>query len=128
MNAPSGLGTATQAIARDGFECCEGGPGEVSGHRVRATTETMKPINAELATEAVRLVTGDRQAAYDHPSVNFQRIADLWSPILGIKVTPQQVALCSVQIKIAREIHAHKADNLTDAIGYLLCLDACIDG
>jgi hypothetical protein len=36
--------------------------------------------------------------------------------------------LCSVQIKIAREIHAHKADNLTDAIGYLLCLDACIDG
>ena len=85
----------------------------------------MKPIDPTLATDAIRLVTGDRQAAYAHPKVNFQRIADLWSPILGITVTPQQVALCSVQIKIAREIHAHKADNLIDAIGYLLCLDAC---
>ena len=87
----------------------------------------MKPIDAGLASEAVRLVTGDRQTAYAHPKVNFQRIADLWSPILGIEVTPEQVALCSVQIKIAREIHAHKADNVIDAIGYLLCLDACID-
>ncbi len=85
----------------------------------------MKPIDPTLASDAIRLVTGDRQAAYAHPKVNFQRIADLWSPILGITVTPQQVALCSVQIKIAREIHAHKADNLIDAIGYLLCLDAC---
>lgn len=85
----------------------------------------MKPINPTLATDAIRLVTGDRQAAYAHPKVNFQRIADLWSPILGITVTPEQVALCSVQIKIAREIHAHKADNIIDAIGYLLCLDAC---
>ena len=87
----------------------------------------MKPIDPGLASEAVRLVTGDRQAAYAHPSVNFSRIAALWSPILGIEVTPEQVALCSVQIKIAREIHAHKADNVVDAIGYLLCLDACID-
>ena len=85
----------------------------------------MKPIDPTLATDAIRLVTGDRQAAYAHPKVNFQRIADLWSPILGITVTPEQVALCSVQIKIAREIHAHKADNIIDAIGYLLCLDAC---
>jgi hypothetical protein len=85
----------------------------------------VKPIDPTLATDAIRLVTGDRQAAYAHPKVNFQRIADLWSPILGITVTPEQVALCSVQIKIAREIHAHKADNIIDAIGYLLCLDAC---
>jgi hypothetical protein len=85
----------------------------------------VKPIDPTLATDAIRLVTGDRQAAYAHPKVNFQRIADLWSPILGVKVTPEQVALCSVQIKIAREIHAHKADNIIDAIGYLLCLDAC---
>lgn len=85
----------------------------------------MRPIDPTLATDAIRLVTGDRQAAYAHPKVNFQRIADLWSPILGITVTPEQVALCSVQIKIAQEIHAHKADNIIDAIGYLLCLDAC---
>lgn len=87
----------------------------------------MKPIDPTLATEAVNVVTGPRQAAYAHPRVNFQRIADLWSPILGITVTPQQVALCSVQIKIARELHTHKRDNVVDAIGYLLTLDACLE-
>ena len=84
----------------------------------------MKPIDPTLASEAVSLVTGPRQAAYAHPRVNFARIAALWSPILGITVTPEQVALCSVQIKIAREIHTHRRDNLVDAIGYLLTLDA----
>ena len=85
----------------------------------------MKPIDPTLASEAVTIVTGARQAAYDHPRRNFQRIADLWSPILGITVTPEQVALCSVQIKIARELHTHRRDNIVDGIGYLLTLDAC---
>ena len=49
----------------------------------------MKPIDPSLANEAVRLVTGDRQASYAHPKVNFARIAALWSPILGIQVTPE---------------------------------------
>lgn len=85
----------------------------------------MRSIDPTLATEAINIVTGARQAAYAHPRVNFQRIADLWSPILGITVTPEQVALCSVQIKISRELHTHQRDNLVDAIGYLLTLDAC---
>jgi hypothetical protein len=87
----------------------------------------VKAIDPTIATEAVSLVTGARQATYAHPRVNFQRIADLWSPILGITVTPEQVALCSVQIKIAREIHTHQRDNLVDAVGYLLTLDACLE-
>lgn len=87
----------------------------------------MKPIDPTLASEAVQVVTGPRQDAYDHPRRNFARIAALWSPILGVPVTPEQVALCCVQIKVAREIHTHKRDNLVDAIGYLLTLDACMD-
>ena len=87
----------------------------------------MKAIDPTIATEAVSLVTGPRQAKYAHPRVNFARIAALWSPILGITVTPEQVALCSVQIKIAREIHTHTRDNLVDLIGYTLTLDACME-
>ena len=85
----------------------------------------MKPIDPTLATEAVTLVTGPRQASYAHPAVNFSRIAALWSPILGVEVTPRQVALAMVQVKIAREINRPGRDNLVDAIGYLLTLDAC---
>ena len=84
----------------------------------------MKLIDPSLAAEAVQLVGGDRNRAYAHPKVNFQRIADLWSPILGCPVSPAQVALCMIQVKVSREINLHKRDNLVDLIGYALTLDA----
>lgn len=84
----------------------------------------MKPVDETIATEAVSLVSGDRQKAYGHPSKNFEDIARLWSVILGIEVTPAQVGLCMVQVKLAREVFVPKRDNLVDAIGYLLAYDA----
>lgn len=87
----------------------------------------MKPIDHTIAEEAARLVTRTRQEAYGHPSKNFQDIADLWSVILRTEVTAEQVGLCMVQVKIARELNAHKRDNLVDAVGYLLTYDACVE-
>jgi hypothetical protein len=84
----------------------------------------MKPIDETIATEAVGLVSGDRQKAYGHPSKNFEDIARLWSVVLGIEVTPAQVGLCMVQVKLAREVFVPKRDNLVDAVGYLLAYDA----
>jgi len=83
-----------------------------------------KPVDETIAIEAINLVTGDRQKAYGHPSKNFEDTARLWSVILGIEVTAQQVALCMVQVKLAREIFAPKRDNLVDAMGYLLAYEA----
>ncbi len=83
-----------------------------------------KPVDETIATEAVSLVTGERQKTYGHPSKNFEDTARLWSVVLGIEVTPQQVALCMVQLKLAREVFSPKRDNLVDAIGYLLAYDA----
>jgi len=85
----------------------------------------MKPIDPSLAADALAAVTGPRQRDYAHPKVNFQRIADLWAPILGNAVTPEQVALCMIQVKVAREMNRHTRDNLVDIIGYTLTLDAC---
>lgn len=84
----------------------------------------MKPIDETITTEAVSLVSGDRQKAYGHPSKNFEDIARLWSVILGIEVTPAQVGLCMIQVKLAREIFIPKRDNLVDAVGYILAYDA----
>jgi hypothetical protein len=84
----------------------------------------MKPIDPTIATEAVGLVSADRQKAYGHPAKNFEDIARLWSVVLGYEVTAAQVGLCMVQVKIAREIHVKKRDNLVDAVGYLLAYDA----
>ena len=85
----------------------------------------MKAIDPTLAADAVQAVTGPRQRDYAHPKVNFQRIANLWSIILDVDITPEQVALCMIQVKVAREMNRHTRDNLVDIIGYTLTLDAC---
>lgn len=77
--------------------------------------------------EAQRLITGDRNASYDHPLDNFQRIADIWSVVLGIKVTPEQVGLCMVGVKLAREAYLPKRDNLVDGAGYFGTVQMVID-
>ena len=89
----------------------------------RART-ALKPIDKSLLDEAYTLVTGDRQESYDHPARNFDRIARLWSVALDKEVTAEDVATCMILVKIARQLHAPKRDNLVDAIGYLLTLEA----
>jgi hypothetical protein len=87
----------------------------------------MKAIDPTLAADAVQAVTGPRQRDYAHPKVNFQRIADLWAVVLETRVTPEQVALCMIQVKVAREMNRHTRDNIVDLIGYSLTLDACLE-
>ena len=69
-------------------------------------------------------MTGPRQQSYAHPAVNFARIAKGWEMILGQPITPEQVGLCMVVVKLARQVNAHSRDNYCDAIGYLLTADA----
>jgi hypothetical protein len=76
-----------------------------------------------ITREAERIVYADREEAYDDPRKNFARIAKMWSGILNIDITPQQVGLCQMAVKIARESYEHKEDNLVDICGYALCVD-----
>jgi hypothetical protein len=82
----------------------------------------MTSVASRAASIAVDLVDGDRNEAYGHPLDDFSRTAQIWSAILGHDVTPEQVALCMVGLKLSREVHAPKPDNTIDAIGYLLTL------
>ena len=77
-----------------------------------------------IITDAVLIVNGDGQQQYGHPRDNFQRIANGWTTIFNTTVTPEQVALAMMWLKITRELHQHKHDNLVDIIGYTLTLDA----
>ena len=75
---------------------------------------------AEILEEAARLTAQDRNKNYGDPYTNHKRIADLRSVILGIDVTPSQVALCMVQVKIARliETPTHE-DSFVDGAAYM---------
>jgi hypothetical protein len=81
---------------------------------------------SSVAVEAQAMVYGDRQDDYGHPRDNFTVIAQLWTIVLqgklaeGEFITPEDFARCMVQVKVARQLHSPKRDNLVDAIGYLI--------
>jgi len=53
----------------------------------------------------------------------FDHVAARWSQVLGTPVTPAQVALCLIDLKLARLAHdpAH-LDSMVDIAGYAACL------
>ena len=80
-------------------------------------------MNETILDEAKRIVYGERGENYGHPFEDFSRTAQIWSAILGIKVEPEQVALCMVGLKISRECNRPKRDNVVDGAGYFENLD-----
>ena len=87
-----------------------------------ATTAADTGINTTTATavlaEANRLLTGDRAAAYGDPTVNFKRIAALWSAYLAMPIFPRDVAWLMVLLKVSREAHGPHTDNAIDIAAY----------
>ena len=78
--------------------------------------------------EAARLVNGPRRAEYGHPKTNFQDIANMWSTILCcpgrspfLKVTPDEVVLMMMALKICRGKQGYKRDTAVDIAGYAQC-------
>ena len=73
----------------------------------------------EILNEAIRLTSTDRQKNYGKPLVNHQRIATIWSVILGAEITPSQVALCMAGLKLARLAYKYDDDSFIDAAAYI---------
>ena len=73
--------------------------------------------------EADELLSNARFATYGDPVVMCNRIAEIWSGLLGFTVKTETVPLLLVGMKLAREAHRHQQDNLVDAAAYLRILD-----
>jgi hypothetical protein len=65
-------------------------------------------------------ISGDRDRDYGGARDNFTRIGRLWAEIFGHPVTPEQVALCMNQVKVARLVNTpDHQDSWVDAAGYM---------
>jgi hypothetical protein len=71
----------------------------------------------------LELVNGERQEMYGEPVEHMGHVARAWSGVLGFTITPKQVALCMVALKLVRENYKHNPDNILDAHGYLTILE-----
>jgi len=72
-----------------------------------------------ILEEADRLVSHDRQDNYGHPFDDFTKSGRIMGAILEIPdVPPEKVALVMIGIKLSREVHKPKRDNLVDICGY----------
>ncbi len=88
-----------------------------------ATSDQNSAAGETILEEAQRLIYGDRADAYGDTRTNFERMADLWAPILGARPTAEEVILCMIQLKVSREINKHSRDNIVDIAGYAGCMD-----
>lgn len=89
-------------------------------------------MTAETAPETVldeaqRLVHGPRQHDYGHPLDNFTAIAGAASSVFAAKLkeplTAEDAALFLVLVKVCRQAHCPKRDNLTDIAGYAAVIE-----
>lgn len=77
----------------------------------------------KILDEAAKCVLQDRNTSYGGPEKSFELVARLWSEILGVKVTTHQVALCMVQLKVARLVaNPTHHDSKVDGAGYFACM------
>lgn len=80
-----------------------------------------------ILQEAAEIVEGPRAESYGDPRVMGERIGKIWGAILNCEVTPEQVQLCMIGLKVARECNKPGRDNLVDIAGYAQVLDKVIN-
>ncbi len=97
---------------------------EVRLHPAAAELSPTDGADDSILLEAERLTSGDRQDDYGHPRDDFEKAAHMWTAILTNKLRPdekidaREVPLCMIAVKLARQSHRHKRDNLVDIAGY----------
>jgi hypothetical protein len=81
------------------------------------------PLRVEALREAAGIINGDRNKQYGNPEDNFERTAKIWSVILGIEISNEDVAMMMVGLKVARYASksGYQPDTWVDIAGYAGC-------
>ena len=77
----------------------------------------------EALRTAAAIISGDRDKQYGGPEENFDRIAKIWSIIVGTDISKEDVAMMMVGLKVARYASksGYQPDTWVDIAGYAGC-------
>jgi len=81
------------------------------------------PPSETILEEAGWITSKDRNETYGNPGDNLSNTADLWSSYLNrkygdIMLDADDVCMMMILLKISRQAHAPKRDNLVDICGW----------
>ena len=80
-------------------------------------------MSGELMLRQAAAVVANRREAYGDPVTSMTAIAQRWSITLDQPITPAQVALCLIDLKLARLTHQpDHIDSMVDIAGYAAVL------
>jgi len=81
-----------------------------------------------ILEEANKITHGDRQKDYGSPKDNFEQVAKIFNSIRGYKrLNAEDVVYVLLSVKLAREQHKHKRDNMVDIAGYTWVLNEVVE-
>lgn len=97
------------------------------------TSAPVPPLSEteSILQEADRLVNGPRRASYGPAHVDFGRTAGMVSAMLSHKlkeaVTPEEIGMIMICVKLSRQVSSPKRDNCVDGAGYFACVHQCCE-
>jgi hypothetical protein len=89
--------------------------------------DTVVAIKQEsVLEEAQKIIYGDREKTYGHPSKNLRVIADFWGQYLNMELSPKDVAVMMILLKAARlKNDINHRDSIVDICGYAALIERC---
>ena len=112
------LATKATCVDFHTWLCKNPPPSELPHH----SSEISKPSPVPPLIEELCKMMGTRELEYGPADLMFSEIAERWSATFKQPVTSKQVALCMIDLKLARlSRNVDHKDSLLDLIGYALC-------
>jgi hypothetical protein len=80
-------------------------------------------MSGEAMLRQAATLVAERRKAYGEPAASMATVAKRWSITLGRPVTPAEVVLCLIDLKLARLGHnPNHQDSIIDIAGYAAVL------
>ena len=76
--------------------------------------------DSKYLPKAIEIVNGPRKASYGPPELCMKRSVDAMNNLLDAALSPPDLALAMICVKMARQFNSHDPDNYVDICGYAL--------